>query len=115
MNMNKQELLSKMKKIDTNLENARRELNSANEILNSSITFNGEGLKDNTILEVKNKLDIQINNLNNRIIPSIRSFTEEEDIVTKVSTTSIKPVTTTVKKSSVKNTKNNKKIDRYFR
>ena len=72
--MDNEELVTEMKKIRRNLENARKKLRNAQRILNENITFNNEGLKDSEIEEIITKLDNRIYNLNNKIIPKLNSM-----------------------------------------
>lgn len=72
--MDNEELVTEMKKIRRNLENARQKLRNAQRILNENITFNNEGLKDSEIEEIITKLDNRIYNLNNKIIPKLNSM-----------------------------------------
>lgn len=65
------ELLKNMKKIKNNLENTKIQLRNAKNILNQSITFDNEGFKSDDISVLTTKLNKQINNLNNKIIPKI--------------------------------------------
>ncbi len=69
--MNEEELLKKMKKIKTNLENTKIQLRNVKNILNQSITFANEGFKSDEISKLTTKLNKQINNLNSKIIPKI--------------------------------------------
>ena len=72
--MNNEEVLNKMKKVKSNLENARIQLRNAKNILNQSITFDNEGFKSEEISSLSTKLNGQINTLNNKIIPKINGM-----------------------------------------
>ena len=72
--MNNEELLRKMRKVKTNLENAKYYLGLADDILENSITFNNEGFKSQSINTASSKLNKQINNVRNKIIPKIDSM-----------------------------------------
>ena len=72
--MNDEELIIKMKKIKNNLENVKKELRNVQNTLNQSITFNNEGFKSHDISKINNKINVQINNLNNKIIPKLDSM-----------------------------------------
>lgn len=68
------DLLEKMKRIKRNLENARENLNLGMDLLNQSITFNDVGYKTNDVSEIREKMNVQIDNLNNKIIPKINNM-----------------------------------------
>ena len=72
--MNNQDLLAKIKKIRNSLEIARKELNNAKDILNDSITFNNTGFKNGDISNLNSRLNTQIYNINNKIIPKINNM-----------------------------------------
>lgn len=72
--MNDEELLIKMKKVKNNLENVKKELRNVENILNQSITFDNEGFKFKDISKINNKINVQINNLNNKIISKLDSM-----------------------------------------
>ena len=72
--MNNEEVLKKMKKVKNNLENARVQLRNAKNLLNQSITFDNEGFKSEEISNLNTKLNSQIYNLNNKIIPKINGM-----------------------------------------
>ena len=72
--MNNEEVLKKMKKVKSNLENAKFQLRNAKNILNQSITFDNEGFKLEEISNLSTKLNVQINTLNNKIISKINGI-----------------------------------------
>ena len=72
--MNNEEVLKKMKRVKSNLENARIQLRNAKNILNQSITFDNEGFKSEKISDLSTKLNKQVSNLNNKIIPKINNM-----------------------------------------
>ena len=72
--MEKQDILVNLRNARSNLNNARKELSNAQKILNESITFNNEGFKDSDIEAIKNKIDNQVYNLNNKVIPGVENM-----------------------------------------
>lgn len=72
--MEKQELLLKMNKVKNNLLNVRRQLVEAQKVLNQSISFNNVGFKSTDISKLNQKIELQINSLDKRIIPEIKKM-----------------------------------------
>ena len=72
--MENENLLSKMNLIKNNLEDVRKKLNSAREILNDSITFNNEGFREEKILNLCEKIKYQIDSIDNDLIPKINNM-----------------------------------------
>lgn len=72
--MNNEELLKNMKRIKNNLENVKVNLRNAQNILNQSITFNNSGFKSDEINSINRRINTQLNNLNGKIIPKIKSM-----------------------------------------
>lgn len=70
--MDEQVLLTKMKKVKNNLENAKKELFIAQSILADSIAINEQCFKNSEIDNINKKINNQLNNLNNKIIPNIK-------------------------------------------
>lgn len=68
------ELLRKMNKVKNNLNSAKSELRNVKNIFVDSISVNGLAFKDSDFSIIENKLNVQINNLNGKIIPKIKSM-----------------------------------------
>lgn len=72
--MSNEELITQMKKVRNNLENAKTQLRNAKNILNESITFQNEGLKSENIDSLNTRLSTQINIINNKIITKLNDM-----------------------------------------
>ena len=72
--MKNEELLNKMNRIKTNLNNAKIDINKAKEILSECISIDGEVFCNEKFSNIENKINVQLNNLNNKIIPKIKSM-----------------------------------------
>lgn len=68
------ELLRKMNKVKNNLNSAKSELRNVKNIFVDSISVNGLAFKESDFSIIENKLNVQINNLNVKIIPKIKSM-----------------------------------------
>lgn len=72
--MNDEQLLRNIKSIKNNLESTKRQLKKAQDILNQSINFNNDSFKYDDILSLNQRINKQINNLDNKIIPKINNM-----------------------------------------
>ena len=63
-----------MKKVRNNLQSVKNQLSDVMNVLNQSITFNGEGYKNNDLNNLNKKIDSQIYNLNNKIISELNNM-----------------------------------------
>lgn len=68
------ELLRKMNKVRNNLITARTSLESTKNIIKESILINNDTFKNENFTVINNKLSIQINSLNKKIIPKIKDM-----------------------------------------
>ncbi len=68
------ELVRKMNKVKNNLESAKNNIRYVKDIMDDSITIDNYIFKDGDFSIIENKLDIQINNLNKKIIPKIKNM-----------------------------------------
>ena len=67
----REDVLTKMRQIRTNLEVAQNILRNAQNELNNSITINNESFKQTRLENLRNRIDRPINELVNNIIPKI--------------------------------------------
>lgn len=72
--MNNEENLLNMKKIRNGLLRVKSQIRTVNDIVNQSITINGDGVKNNDISIISTKLDYQIDNLEKKIIFKIENM-----------------------------------------
>jgi len=72
--MSNEELVEKMKEIKNKLENVKKQLKNTQELLNETITFDNEGFGCDKFLSLNTRLNKQINNLDNKIIPKINNM-----------------------------------------
>ena len=72
--MENEELLSKIKNVKNNLVSVKHKLKSVQDILSESITFDNKAYKSDTISNFNEKITIQINNLETKIIPKINNM-----------------------------------------
>lgn len=72
--MNNEENLLNMKKIRNGLLRVKSQIRTVNDIVNQSITINGDGVKNNDISIISTKLDHQIDNLEKKIIFKIENM-----------------------------------------
>lgn len=66
-----EDLYDKMLKLKNSLQNAKIQLQNAQNYLECSILFDNRVFKQQEFSSLKNKLDIQIENLSNKILPEI--------------------------------------------
>lgn len=72
--MKNEELKIKLNQIKNNLDSVISQLKYVQETLNNSITINEETFKNNDLIEIERKIKVQIDNINNKIIPSIEKM-----------------------------------------
>lgn len=72
-----EELINKMERVKNNLDNAITQLDNARSILDQNITFNNQGFKHNCISNLSQRINTQIYNINNTIIPNIEQLKGE--------------------------------------
>lgn len=72
--MNNEENLLNMKKIRNGLLRVKSQIRTVNDIVNQSITINGDGVKNNDISIISTKLDHQMDNLEKKIIFKIENM-----------------------------------------
>ena len=72
--MNNEQIIMNMKRVKNNLEEAKKQLNYFSKSLENSITINGVVFKKNIIKNLQENLNVQINNVNIKIINKINSL-----------------------------------------
>ena len=62
--MTNEDLINKLNKVAKNLETVKSELRKSNEILNDSITLNGNCFKEQEFTDIKKNIDEQLKSIN---------------------------------------------------